>query len=278
MDSTQIAQIPQDSTGVSNSNVTPAKSTRKRSWFWTLNNYTETELQDLLEFCKDKKYAFQEEKGEDTGTPHLQGVFYSKQPVSFETLRKISPRAHWQVARDLQACVEYCQKQDTRNGKTYVKGFKVKKPLILLKLEDMYPWQLNILKIFEETPDDRTINWIYEKEGGVGKTVLIKYILNNYENVVFLSGGCTKDVINQIVLRDENDLDPPEIVIFGLTREGGEKGISYNALEQIKDGLVNCGKYKGGTVCFNPPHLLVFANVEPEINKLSKSRWNIIKL
>jgi len=64
------------------------------------------------------------------------------------------------------------------------------------------------------------------------------------------------------------------MAIFGYARSK-ENYISYEALEEIKDGLFFSGKYESGMVCINPPHVVVLCNFAPDESKLSKDRWVI---
>lgn len=98
------------------------KRQRARSWCFTVNNYTDEDIDTLthhfLEIYKTKKYIFQEEIGKND-TPHLQGVVNFVNPQSFNAMKKISPTAHWEICRNLPAALNYCSKEDTRAGKIY---------------------------------------------------------------------------------------------------------------------------------------------------------------
>ncbi len=52
-----------------------------------------------------------------------------------------------------------------------------------------------------------------------------------------------------------------------------EDYVSYQALEEIKDGIFFSGKYEGGMKIFNSPHVICFANFSPAEHKLSGDRW-----
>lgn len=91
---------------------------RVRTWMLTLNNYMDAEVKQLQNIA-DCKYVFQEEKGKEKGTPHLQGYFKFKQPKTLAAMKKINGRAHWEAAKNEFAVKEYCHKIDTRNGKIY---------------------------------------------------------------------------------------------------------------------------------------------------------------
>jgi len=102
-------------------------SSRARNWFFTLNNYTKNDITqiELLEIeCKIQKYVFQEEKGEN-GTEHLQGTLVFKNARSFDSMKKLLPRANWSKVKNLKASMAYCCKEDTRNGKTYTYNYEI---------------------------------------------------------------------------------------------------------------------------------------------------------
>lgn len=69
----------------------------------------------------------------------------------------------------------------------------------------------------------------------------------------------------------------PSIVLIDVPRCNCDY-INYEAIEKVKDGLFFCGKYESCQVIMNSPHVFLFMNEEPEINKMSVDRWNIIRL
>lgn len=100
-------------------------SRKARNWIFTLNNYTENNVAQILALKANPKLkilVFQEEIGEN-GTPHLQGVLAYENAVSFSSVKKILPRAHWEKCRSLKASLAYCSKEDTRNGKLYTHNY-----------------------------------------------------------------------------------------------------------------------------------------------------------
>ena len=279
----EITQVTQVSRGEGNNDSSPPdekKGQRIRKFFITWNNYTEDNVLFLLEFLKDGKYIIQEEKGKLKGTPHLQGHLELKNAMTLTAIRKKLKGCDVRKTINEEGAKKYCSKLDTRNGRTWVQGFKIPKPPKILALENMYIWQKEIVDLCAQEPDDRTINWFWEKEGGSGKTQLIKYLVANNDDCQFFSGGSAKDCISQIILRNKDSKGEwePRIVIWGITREAQERPISYNALEQIKDGMINSGKYEGGTLLFNSPHVIIFANVPPDTSKLSRDRWNVTEI
>ncbi|AUM61769.1 Rep [uncultured virus] len=250
----------------------PARSTRSRSWFFTLNNFDQGDVSFFTDTLDTEKYAFQHEVGEN-GTHHLQGVIYFKNATHFNAMKELHSKVHWEKTKCLKNAIGYCCDPSKRAvpGDIWVKGWSLPKPLKIIS--ELRPWQEQVINLINQEPDERTINWFWEPHGNTGKTVLIKYILSKYKNVHYFSGGKASDIAFQII---KNKWDP-EICIFGLPRTA-EGAVSYNALEQLKDGLVFSPKYEGGTKIFNSPHVIVFANWKPDTSKLSEDRWNVVEL
>lgn len=137
----------------------------------------------------------------------------------------------------------------------------------------MFTWQRELAAELETPPDPRQIIWYYDRIGGSGKTEMAKYILATYDSSVFLSGGAFKDVSYQIIKAKKN----PTVVVINLPRSSDGK-VSYASMEACKDGLIQSGKYEGGHRLFPNPHVIVFANFEPDYNALSADRWEVRQL
>lgn len=143
----------------------------------------------------------------------------------------------------------------------------------VLSFDDLRDWQREIVDDLRGPPDDRTINWIYDRNGGTGKTALCKHIIATFPDVLFLSSSNAKDAAYQIIKRDA----PYKIILINFPRQS-EGHVSYSSFESIKDGLVFCGKYAGGFKLFTSPHIYIFANWPPDMGMLSQDRWNITEL
>ena len=69
----QIRDTPDTAKNTAQGNTkVPARSTRSRSWFFTLNNFDQADVSFFTDTLDTEKYAFQHEVGEN-GTHHLQG-------------------------------------------------------------------------------------------------------------------------------------------------------------------------------------------------------------
>jgi len=219
------------------------------------------------------RYAIQEETGE-TGTPHLQGVIYYRNPISFSTVKQYNLRMHVERSRDVTRSVQYCTKPETRSGRVWVSGFDAPRDdLGIIGEGELYDWQRTLLAELGGLPDPRKVIWYSDKDGGCGKTELCRYIIDNLDSVLFLTSAAGKDLVHQVVKSKR----PPKRVILNLSRQS-EGAFSYASVESIKDGLVFSGKYDGGSKLFPKPHIVIFANWFPDLSKLSLDRWDIREL
>lgn len=78
-----------------------------KSWCYTINNYTEEEV-TALKALTVSKHRCCEEVG-DCGTPHLQGSITFTRAYRLTQLRKIFPRAHFEIAKTKDS-ENYCIK------------------------------------------------------------------------------------------------------------------------------------------------------------------------
>ncbi len=131
-----------------------------------------------------------------------------------------------------------------------------------------YVWQSNLLLRIESPPDPRKILWYWESEGNVGKTYFAKYLVCKYD-AFYINGGKGIDIIHAYDLQ--------KIVILDQTRTS-EEYVNYGIIEAFKNGMVFSPKYDSCTKVFEIPHVLVFANFAPDLDKLSLDRWCVKKI
>ena len=82
---------------------------RSRGYCYTLNNYSEEEVQRLRNL-EAVYHVFGEEVGE-SGTPHLQGFLYFKNAKTLSAVKKLVPRAHLESMRGTpEQASDYCKK------------------------------------------------------------------------------------------------------------------------------------------------------------------------
>lgn len=255
-----------------------------KNWCFTLNNYADDDLTTLRSYSLELSncFIFSKEVGA-SGTPHLQGYFELKVKKRMSTIKKIgSPfdRMHLERRRGSKTeAISYCCKEAKRRD---IYSYKIEpcmlrndKPrdLNVLEEENLYPWQKDILDIIVERNNcDRSIYWIYENEGHVGKSAFTKFIAHNYGCMLTMKGKMN-DIMNA-AFEYKGEL---RTVICDIPRSSGNK-ISTAAIEQLKNGVIINHKFETGQKVIASPVIIIFSNFEPELEGLSLDRWKICEI
>lgn len=240
---------------------------KRKNHFFTVNNYTEELIGGFLSYfdIHATRYAFQEEICPTTKTPHLQGmVMFSEEKRS--TIWDPTSKGHWETLKKTDAVYQLKEASRKPNGRQWVKGLP--KPLKLITPSK--PWQLDILELLKTEPDDRKIYWFWSEAGSIGKSQFAKYCVHTI-NCLFFEEGKKSDIMHLIFEAPEERMGA---MIVDVPRDNGNN-VSYKALESIKNGMIYSSKYEGGYKLFNSPHVIVFANLPPQTQKMSSDRWVI---
>lgn len=252
---------------------------RGRCWALTINNYVDDDIVKLESLEKQyKDSVWQSEIGE-SGTKHLQIGLYFKNAKTFEQVKKHFPKAHIERARNWAALKKYCNKEDTFDGK--IRKDSEKSCLNVCTFDpmeglDLKPWQNDILDILKEKPDNRSIYWFWEPLGGAGKTTFIKSLMIKNSNYVYISGKVA-DIKYGVFKFVSSKKIGPKAIFMNIPRS--VEHVSWNGLEQVKDGMFFNTKYESEPVLYDPPHVMVFANEPPSnLDMMSIDRWKIIQI
>lgn len=160
---------------------------------FTLNNYTQAEYDQILEYRNLCKFIVVGKETGENGTPHLQGYFNLIKRTRFSALKKLMPRAHFEKAMgtDTQN-LTYCTKQDKeafvwgepqnqgkRNDLTKATTMVMEKktlsevatecPEIFTKFHRGLRELTQITRKPRDVNDPPTVIWLYGKTG-TGKT------------------------------------------------------------------------------------------------------------
>ena len=148
---------------------------------------------------------------------------------------------------------------------------------------ELRPWQQALKDICLETPCPRKIHWVWEETGNAGKSWMAKYLVATMD-ACYLSFGKKTDLTYIYAT------NPKPIVCINLSRttapttdehERSKKSFLdglYSLAEDLKDGILVSTKYESRTVLFDVPHVIFFANFEPDYTKWSADRYNVIGL
>lgn len=224
------------------------------------------------------KFIIGKEGAEEGKTPHLQAYFHFKNSTRFSTLKNACPTAHWERAKgSIDQNREYCSKEGdfiTNIDKKLTRKDLVDMVLQQYESVQWKPWQQDVLDFVAAPPDSRTIRWIYETTGNVGKSFLAKYLACRDGTII--SAGKATDVFHQLNTAIESGIQP-KLVILDVPRVVGDY-VSYQALEKLKDGCIFSSKYEGGKCIFPNLHVIAFSNQRPAVEKMSSDRWKLYEI
>jgi hypothetical protein len=139
------------------------------------------------------------------------------------------------------------------------------------------PWQQAVLDVINTTPDRRKIHWYWEPVGNVGKSWLAKYVLLQGDALLLESGK----KVDMAYIFAQN---PTKTVMIDLSRTSapvdGKDYLAgmYSICENLKNGVLMSTKYESMSVQFAVPHVIVFANWEPDYTKWSADRYDVTNL
>jgi len=231
----------------------------------------------LKEYCK--KWTFQLERGE-TGYLHYQGRISLKLKARMGTvINNFDNKSFHFSVTSTENCRNdfYVSKEETRiDGPWKDSDTEVYIPRQFRNLV-LKDWQLDIIersKIF----DSRTINVLYDPDGGIGKSTLSCLceltmkgvtlpIVNEQEKMIqAMHGICSSRKLRE-----------PNPVFIDLPRAFDKSKLYgiYSAIEQIKNGKLVDMRYSYNEYWIDSPSIWVFSNREPDPALLSKDRWKI---
>jgi len=277
-----VDSVPDNKAIVSNPgeklDTVPVSSTRTKRlihpsvhWMFTYNNPPDDFVQLISILPQVKRFVVQKEKGELRGTEHLQGYIEFAIRTRPKTVIDWTSNIHWTKAKCVPEAIAYCQKKETRIAGPWYKGIVPQRPLCTLTDGMLFPWQKKVIDIISSEPHDRKIFWFWEPEGNSGKTTFCKYLAIHYGACIL--GGKSADMKNAIASMAKY----PQIIVIDVPRASFDY-ISYQGIEEIKNGMFFSGKYESKMVIGPVPHLIVFANETPDTDKLSADRWELIRI
>lgn len=284
-----------------------------RNWCFTLNNYTEDEIQQIesLHPTSASYLCFGKETGKE-GTPHLQGYVQLSTKKTLASVKKLIPRAHLEVAKGSPAQNKlYCSKEgdfreygsetckgtrnDLESAKEAIRSGATLKQLreehseVMAKYPRFVRDYMADQKDEPEIPNHALLKWQEELYQGLKQEPddrRIFFIVDHDGNkgkTWFIKYYMKLNEKSQVLAMGKQAdmayaLDPDIRVLFiNCTRTQAEF-MNYSFLEAVKDGLVFSSKYESRLVKLTKVHVVVMMNTQPDMNALSKDRYVVVNI
>lgn len=291
---------------------------RCKNWCFTINNYTNVDvnrLNNLVTTNDNVAYIIYGKEISASGTPHLQGFVSTKETIRLGPLKAIlGSNPHLEPSRNVNASIQYCkkdgdwvefgnrggqgQRSDLTDFKAAVRGGMLSLREIREHHSDVYakyhrfcleyiddhypnttipehelrPWQ-NALKIkLEEEPERRKIIFVVDEIGNSGKSWFAHFYTRLVgEKAQVLLPGKKADMAYAL---------KPGLRVLFMDAPRSKQGefIQYDFLEDLKNGYVFSTKYESRIKSYEPMHVVVNMNEQPDRTKLSEDRFAIINI
>jgi hypothetical protein len=195
------------------------------------------------------------------GKPSVQGARNDLQ----ELKAQLDSHATWvQCIRD-----DTIHPQLAKYG-TFAKEYFNSKKSTREPLRRLHRWQEELIEVIKGEPNNRTVTWYVDTDGGKGKSEMTKELITQHDAIVLGGRGVT-DLYQYAQSKNR-------VVIWDFPRDMQMRE-PYDAIEKIKDGYYT-STFRNPQFCQRdyPAHVIIFANYKPDESKLSADRWKIIEL
>lgn len=287
---------------------------RAKHWCFTLNNYTENDIERITANASFFDYVIFGREVGDSGTPHLQGFVSFPSRVRLNNCVETVGQAHFTVARNVDHSIQYCKKDGDFveiGTKPIVKGTRNDlesfKQAVLGGEKDMkklrqshsdvcarYPkfctdfvqdhLDKPIPPLYPLRPWQQTLNDALRLPPDARSIFFVVDYVGNGGKSWFGHYYCFLHDNAQVLLPGKKAdmsfaLNPGIRVLFiDAPRSKQGEFIQYDFLEDVKNGYVFCPKYESKIKYMTPCHVVVFMNEDPDMNKLSKDRYVIKRI
>lgn len=150
-------------------------------------------------------------------------------------------------------------------------------PIPTVETHPLRDWQSSLLDdiSLHQSPSDRTIVFLVDKDGNSGKSWFCRYVsqesfADKVGKALVLGAGKKGDLSYAF----SKCLPYPNVVLVDCPRSKMET-LHYDFLEELKNGCMFSSKYESSQLRFPVPHVVVFCNEEPDMSKLSDDRYDI---
>lgn len=143
----------------------------------------------------------------------------------------------------------------------------------------IYEWQMIWAGIImPRLHHNRLLGWLYDPEGGNGKSNLINHLSRTLgvSCYAMTMGGRSPDLLSQLGKAIASGEWNGQILVVDLARDESDYSSVYKTLEAVKNGMFTSPKYTGVKVDMKiRPSISVFSNELPDVSKLTGDRWVI---
>jgi len=136
---------------------------------------------------------------------------------------------------------------------------------------DPRPWQSDLEQSLDADPGDRKIIFVVDPIGGCGKSWFVRYWISKFPTLTQIFSIAKRDDLAYAIQEDKR------YFFFDVPRTQSEF-LQYSILEKLKDRIIFSPKYVSRCkILAHDPHVVVFMNEEPDYNKLTNDRYEIIR-
>lgn len=225
----------------------------------------------MLEVNDCKKWIVAKETGHG-GYEHWQVRLSTSNRDFFALDKKTGQKTGWLARHIPQAHCEECNDDWEYEKKEHKfvcsdDGNEVLK-IRFGKLRDTQREMLRTIR----TQNDRQVDVWLDPSGNHGKTWFSLYLYEHGIGMVIPRASCTAEKLSAYVC---SAYKGEEIIIIDIPRSGKLSAGVYEAIEEIKDGLVFDHRYSGRCRNIRGVRVVVFTNNELDKKKLSHDRWRL---
>jgi len=250
------------------------------TWDWTIpaESTSVEKLKQLLEEHA-KAWCFQEEEGEETGYDHFQGRMSLKLKARLAQVRNLfvlkeMPEVHLSPTSNANRdnCFYVMKEEGRLNGPwkdTDEKPIEVPPDLKDIVLR---PWQQAVVDSVGKD-NDRVINVIADKDGNIGKSVLMRYMgVHRLARKIPATIEKAEDMMQWVM-----SFPASKCYMVDMPRAMDQVKVAplYVALEEVKNGYAYDKRYHGKEMWFPKPSVWVFTNTMPDSKFLSFDKWKL---
>ncbi len=222
-----------------------------------------------------KKWCFQLEKGLKTGYEHWQGRLSLKVKSRLTDLvARWDMKTHFSITSKCnQRNNFYVMKEETRlegpwlsedNEDSYI-------PRQIREITKLYPWQESVIEK-SKVWDTRHIDVIVDKEGNIGKSILVGWMRAYKLGKVLPYCNNFKDIMRMVC-----NMPTATTYVIDMPRAIDKEKLHsmYSGIESVKNGYAYDDRYHFTEKNFDCPNIWVFTNTVPDMSLVSMDRWRI---